>query len=86
MSDHQHRYITMQRIKTLGFHALLLRISYQYKLNFFAGLHAISINYGANINQEVACLQRKFTTLDTRDAATAIIFHPQFGKLGSKKE
>ncbi|MFA0125608.1 hypothetical protein AB4400_30045, partial [Vibrio sp. 10N.261.48.A2] len=74
-----------QRIKTLGFHDLLLHFSSRYKLHFLAGLHAISINQGANINQEVACLQRDIPELDTQKAATAIIFHSQFGKTDSKK-
>ncbi|MBY7719692.1 hypothetical protein [Vibrio parahaemolyticus] len=85
MSNHQQRYTRWQRIKTLGFHDLLIRFSSPYKLHFLAGLHAISINHGANITKEVSALKSAFSDLDTEKAATAIIFHPQFGKTSNKK-
>ncbi|CCO46672.1 conserved hypothetical protein [Vibrio nigripulchritudo SOn1] len=85
MSNQEQRYTRLQRIKTLGFHDFLMRFSSPYKLYFLAGLHAVSINHGANINKEVSSLKSAFDRLDTEKAATAIIFHPKFGKTRNKK-
>lgn len=85
MSDHQRRYQRLQRVKTFGLHDVLLRFSQRYKLYYFAGLSAISINCGANINREIVCLQREFNHLAPKFVASAIIFHPQFGEIRNKK-
>ncbi len=73
-------YLVSNIIKTLGTHFLLLRLSYRYRIQFFAGKHAIAINHGANLSKEVTALDAHLCC-GTQRAAVAIIFHPQFGEI-----